>query len=61
MTANRKYPGGLGRRRVIRLPDAMDERLVTLAREHGCSVSDLIRLAVSDRFILPALGTNPVP
>lgn len=61
MAARKKYPDGMGRRRQIRWPDAMDDLLNSIAREYGCSVSDLVRDAVTKVYILPRLGTNHGP
>jgi hypothetical protein len=45
----------LRRRRMIRLPAAMDAVLVAMAEERGLTVSELVREAVARCFILPGL------
>lgn len=58
MVAARKYPGGLDRKRQIRVPAAMDKFLEDLARERGVTISDLYRHAVTQVFLLPAMGSK---
>ena len=50
----------LGRNRHVRLADFQDEALQRLARQEGCSVSDLIRRALIQTFSLPTEATIPV-
>lgn len=58
MVASRKYPGGLDRKRQIRLPRAMDEALVAIAVERGVTISDLLRHAAAEVFLLRPDGSK---
>ena len=51
-----RYGVRMERRRQIRLPAAMDAMLVELARQHGVSVSDLVREAVTRVYVLPQVA-----
>ena len=48
----------LGRSRHLRLTPIQDDTLQRLAREEGCSVSDLLRRAAIRTFSLPTDATD---
>lgn len=48
----------LGRSRHLRLNPMQDDALQRIARQEGCSVSDLLRRAAIQMFSLPTDDTN---